>query len=134
LDQQQWAELQQHLEEAAAADAAAAAAALADQRQSGGSEAGGQQQQEGQASGRTLSKGGSFGIPGSARHTRGQIVHHRTGSIAASMRVGHIPAGSTDAGGLHARHSTAVCSAACLHGSVRHQQSAAGLVGQAEAA
>ncbi|KAL4433742.1 hypothetical protein ABPG75_000183 [Micractinium tetrahymenae] len=97
LDKHQWAELQAHLEEAAAADAAAAAVAAAElQRQGGAASAGAQQAAEAAA---TLVKTGSFGLPGlpgGARHMRG-AAHRRTGSIAASLRVGHIPAGSTDA-------------------------------------
>lgn len=100
LDKHQWAELQAHLEEAAAADAAAAAAAAAElQRQGGAASAGAQQAAEAAAA---LVKTGSFGLPGlqgGARHARG-AAHSRTGSIAASLRVGHIPAGSTDAGAL----------------------------------
>lgn len=98
LDQHQWAELQQHLEETAAADAAAAAAAAVQTAVEGGQppqQHGGEQQVQEAAQ----AKSSMFGVPGCARHSQPQIVHHRTGSIAASMRVGHIPAGSTDAGG-----------------------------------
>lgn len=98
LDQQQWAELQQHLEETAAADAAAAAGGAAAQAgQAGGAQppAGGQQQ----GGGSSLARGSSFGLPSRPQHQRQRGGHQRVGSIAASMRVGHIPAGSTDAGG-----------------------------------
>ena len=110
LDQQQWEELQAHLEETAAADTAAAAAgtaAAAPQQQeqqqgaaSTGAAAAQPQQGQGQQGVATLAKTNSFGLPislpGSARHQR---AHQRAGSIAASLRVGHVPAGSTDAGG-----------------------------------
>lgn len=95
LDQQQWDQLQQHLEEAAAADAAAAASSAAEQGAAGGQQDDAAAQQ--QAAG-GLFRGNSFGLPTSARHQRGGgAAHHRVGSIAASLRVGHIPAGSTDA-------------------------------------
>lgn len=98
LDKHQWAELQAHLEEAAAADAAAAATAAAElQRQGDAASADAQQAAEAAAA---LVKTGSFGLPGlpgGAQHRRG-AAHRRTGSIAANLRVGHIPAGSTDAG------------------------------------
>lgn len=112
LDQLQWAKLQEHLEECAAADAAAAAAAAEQQQADTGSSGGngaapppppGQGQRAGGGSGGLAHGGGSCDLPGSARHVRGgggAMVHHRTGSIAASLRVGHIPAGSTDAGAL----------------------------------
>lgn len=98
LDQQQWAELQLHLEETAAADAAAAAIAggpVAQAGQAGGAQppAGSQQQASG-----PLVRGSSFGLPSGPQHQRRRGGHQRLGSIAASMRVGHIPAGSTDAG------------------------------------
>jgi ceramide kinase len=38
-----------------------------------------------------------LGLPTSARHARGGATHRRTSSIVASLRIGHIPAGSTDA-------------------------------------
>lgn len=108
LDKQQWEALQQHLEAAAAADAAAAAEAAAGSVDGGG---GGGVASPPRSGGH--SQTASFGLPGldvqlpgRARHSRGGgggglgiAGHHRTGSIAASMRVGHIPAGSTDAGG-----------------------------------
>lgn len=107
LDQQQWAALQEHLAETAAADAASGAAAAAlpgeEQQQQGGAvqppaAASPQQQQRASLP--------SCGLPAGARHARGgaAIAHHRTGSVAASMRVGHIPAGSTDAGALLQPH------------------------------
>jgi ceramide kinase len=97
LDQQQWAALQQHLEQTAAADAAAAAAAGAADAQAG--QAGGMQPPTGgqQQGGGPLVHGSSFGLPTVPQHQRRRGGPQRAGSIAASMRVGHIPAGSTDA-------------------------------------
>jgi hypothetical protein len=92
LDQGQWQSLQQHLETAGAA----ALAAAEGERQAGaaqGPEPGAQAPQLAQQ----LFDDG-LGLPTSARHARGGATHRRTSSIVASLRIGHIPAGSTDAG------------------------------------